>query len=199
MNKYELMYIIDTSMDEEPRKELIDRVSKLVTDNAGTVEKIDEWGKRRLAYSIDYKNEGYYVLSHFEAPPELPREIERVLQINENVLRYLIIRLEEKHTHVKPRQTPLRTFAQPPQPETPSETEARTAKPAPPIPAAQPAPVAPAAPVATATEALAAAEAPAVEAAPEIVKTVEVEASADAPATEAAVQNLEATVEKEES
>lgn len=108
MNKYELMYIIDASLEDEPRKELIERVSTLITGNAGEVEKVDEWGKRRLAYPINYKNEGYYVLVNFTASPELPREIERVLQINEKVLRYLIIRIEEKHTSVKPRQNAAR-------------------------------------------------------------------------------------------
>lgn len=92
-------------------------MSALVTDNGGEVEKTDEWGKRRLAYPINYKNEGYYVLVNFTAPPELPKEIERVLQINESVLRYLVIRLEEKHTSVKPRAIPLRpTYSRPPEP-----------------------------------------------------------------------------------
>ena len=103
MNKYELMYIIDTALEDEPRKELIERVSALITGNGGEVEKVDEWGKRRLAYAINYKNEGYYVLVNFSASSDLPREIERVLQISEDVLRYLIVRVEEKHTSVKPR------------------------------------------------------------------------------------------------
>ena len=68
------------------------------------VEKVDEtWGKRRLAYAIDYKTEGWYVLVTFKAPVELPRELERNLQINENVLRYLIVKLVEKRSSVKPR------------------------------------------------------------------------------------------------
>jgi small subunit ribosomal protein S6 len=114
LNKYELMYIIDTQLEEAPRKELIDRVAALITGNGGEVEKIDEWGKRRLAYPIDYKNEGYYVLVNFSAESELPKEIERVLQISDDVLRYLVIRLEEKHTSVKPRPVPVRpVFARP--------------------------------------------------------------------------------------
>lgn len=103
MGKYELMYIIDTSLEDAPRKELIDRISTLITSNGGEVEKVDEWGKRRLAYAIDYKNEGYYVLVNFSAGSELPKEIERVLQISEDILRYLIIRLEHKRSSVKPR------------------------------------------------------------------------------------------------
>ncbi len=104
MNRYELVYIIDTGLEETARKELIEKVSGLITGNGGEIEKVDEtWGKRRLAYAIDYKTEGWYVLVNFKAPAELPRELERNLQINENVLRYLVVKLEEKRSAVKPR------------------------------------------------------------------------------------------------
>ena len=104
MNRYEMIYIIDADLEEAARKELIEKVSALITNNGGEIEKVDEtWGKRRLAYAIDYKTEGWYVLVTFKAPVELPRELERNLQINESVLRYLVIRLEEKKHSVKPR------------------------------------------------------------------------------------------------
>jgi len=104
MNKYEMIYIIDTGLEEAARKELIEKVSALITNNGGEIEKVDEtWGKRRLAYAIDYKTEGWYVLVNFQAPAELPRELERNLKINENVLRYLVVKLEEKRSAVKPR------------------------------------------------------------------------------------------------
>ena len=104
MNRYELIYIIDTGLEEAARKELIEKVSALITGNGGEIEKVDEtWGKRRLAYAIDYKTEGWYVLVNFKAPAELPRELERNLQINESVLRYLVVKLEEKRSAVKPR------------------------------------------------------------------------------------------------
>ena len=104
MNRYEVIYIIDTGLEEAARKELIEKVSTLITDNGGEIEKVDEtWGKRRLAYAIDYKTEGWYVLVNFKAPAELPRELERNLQINESVLRYLVVKLEEKRSAVKPR------------------------------------------------------------------------------------------------
>lgn len=111
MNKYEMMYIIDAVLEDAPRKELIEKVSAQIAANGGTVEKVDEWGKRRLAYAINYKTEGYYVLVNFSAESEVPQEIERLLQINEQVLRYLVIRLEEKHTSVKPRAIPVRPVA----------------------------------------------------------------------------------------
>ena len=104
MNRYEMIYIIDTGLEEAARKELIEKVSALISANGGEVEKVDEtWGKRRLAYAIDYKTEGWYVLVNFKAPADLPRELERNLQINENVLRYLVVKLEEKRSSVKPR------------------------------------------------------------------------------------------------
>ena len=104
MNRYEMIYIIDTGLEETARKELIEKVSGLITANGGEIEKVDEtWGKRRLAYAIDYKTEGWYVIVTFQAPAELPRELERNLQINENVLRYLVVKLVEKRSAVKPR------------------------------------------------------------------------------------------------
>ena len=104
MNRYEMIYIIDADLEEAARKELIEKVSALITNNGGEIEKVDEtWGKRRLAYAIDYKTEGWYVLVTFQAPVELPRELERNLQINESVLRYLVVKLVEKRSAVKPR------------------------------------------------------------------------------------------------
>lgn len=104
MNRYELTYIIDTALEETARKELIEKVSNLIAANGGEVEKVDEtWGKRRLAYAINYKTEGYYVLVTFKAPAELPRELERNLEIYDSVIRYLVVKLVEKKSGVKPR------------------------------------------------------------------------------------------------
>lgn len=149
MNRYEMIYIIDADLEEAARKELIEKVSALITNNGGEIEKVDEtWGKRKLAYAIDYKTEGWYVLVNFKAPVELPRELERNLQINENVLRYLVIKLVEKKASVKPR------------PERPAPVAAPVEE----APAAEEAAPAEAAPVAG--EAPAAAEAPAAEETP---------------------------------
>ena len=94
MNQYEVMYVIDTALEEQARQDLIARFATLVEQNGGAVDRIDEWGKRRLAYAINYKTEGYYVLMYITAPSALPRELERNLQISESVLRYLVIRFE---------------------------------------------------------------------------------------------------------
>jgi small subunit ribosomal protein S6 len=94
VNKYETLYIITPELDEETTKGVIEKFSALTASNGGEVDKIDEWGKRRLAYLIDYKSEGYYVLMTFSGPPELPRELERNFKNDENILRYIVIRKE---------------------------------------------------------------------------------------------------------
>ena len=94
MNQYEVMYVIDPTLDDGARVELINRFSDLVKKNGGEVDRVDEWGKRRLAYAINYKTEGYYVLMYIKAPSSLPQELERNLQIADSVLRYLVIRYE---------------------------------------------------------------------------------------------------------
>ena len=107
MNQYEVMYVIDTALDDQTRSDLIARFSALVTANGGTVDRVDEWGKRRLAYAINYKTEGYYVLMYVTAPSELPHEIERNMKINDNVLRYLVIRFEGE---LPPKREPLKPY-----------------------------------------------------------------------------------------
>ena len=67
------------------------------------MEKVEEWGKRRLAYPINYKTEGYYVLVNYTAEASVPKEIERNLQISDSILRYLTVKVEEKRSNVKPR------------------------------------------------------------------------------------------------
>ena len=94
MNQYEVMYVIDPTLEDTARIELINRFSDLVKKNGGEVDRVDEWGKRRLAYAIQYKTEGYYVLMYIKAPADLPRELERNMKINDSVLRYLTVRYE---------------------------------------------------------------------------------------------------------
>ena len=94
MNQYEVMYVIDPALEDGARVELINRFSELVKKNGGEIDRVDEWGKRRLAYAINYKTEGYYVLMYIKAPSALPQELERNLQIADSVLRYLVIRYE---------------------------------------------------------------------------------------------------------
>ena len=109
MNKYEIIYIIDANVEEGARKELIEKVSGIITANNGEVVKVEEWGKRRLAYAIDYKTEGYYVYAAFNGEPALPKELSRNLGNNESIIRSQIVRLIDKKHSVKPR--PVRAAA----------------------------------------------------------------------------------------
>ena len=92
---YELVYIINPTVEEEARKELIARFNGMIETNGGTVDKVDEWGKRRLAYPINDLPEGYYVLMNCECKPELPAELDRVFKITDGILRSIIVAVEE--------------------------------------------------------------------------------------------------------
>lgn len=91
MNKYELVYVIDTTLDDDARKAVMDRFHGMLESLGGKVEKVEEWGKRRLAYPINDLMEGYYVLMTFTALPGVPAELDRQFRINENVMRSLIV------------------------------------------------------------------------------------------------------------
>ena len=92
MNKYELIYIIDTTVEEAARKELIEKFNGIIAANGGEVVKVEEWGKRRLAYLINDEAEGYYVFTTFSAEPSFPAELERIAGITEGVLRVMVIK-----------------------------------------------------------------------------------------------------------
>ncbi len=89
--KYEAMVVLSVKTnDEEQIKALITKFSDLIKSN-GTLEGVDEWGKRKLAYDINYENEGYYVLYNFESKPDFPAELERVISITDGVLRSMVV------------------------------------------------------------------------------------------------------------
>ena len=92
--KYEVMYIIDADKTEEETAAIVERFKTLIEAN-GTVDELEEMGKRKLAYEINYKSEGYYVLVKFTSAPEFPAELDRVLGITDGVIRSLITVIEE--------------------------------------------------------------------------------------------------------
>ena len=92
MNKYELALVLAPALDEEARTAEVAKVQALLERFGGKIEKVDEWGKRKLAYEIKKVNEGFFSFTTFEAPASAPAEIESRIRIMENVLRYLIIR-----------------------------------------------------------------------------------------------------------
>ena len=91
--KYEVLYVLNPNLTEEETQAIVEKFKTLIEQN-GTVDEMEEWGKRKLAYEINYLTEGYYVLMTCEAKPELPAEIDRVMKITENVMRSLITAVE---------------------------------------------------------------------------------------------------------
>ena len=92
MNSYELLYILNNELADEAKEQVIEKLNGVVTANGGTIDGVDKWGTRRLAYPINYKNEGYYVLVNFTAPATLPDELERVMRITDSVIRFMIVK-----------------------------------------------------------------------------------------------------------
>ena len=92
MNKYELTIIVNPNLGEEALKAEFEQVQALIERFGGTVEKVDDWGKRRLAYEINKIKEGFYRFTTFTSEPQAPAEIESRIRIRENIIRYLIIR-----------------------------------------------------------------------------------------------------------
>jgi small subunit ribosomal protein S6 len=87
---YEVMMVFSVKNGEEAAVALKDKFTAMIEAN-GTIAKVDEWGKRRLAYAINDKNEGYYVLVEFESAPEFPAELDRFYRITDGIMRSLII------------------------------------------------------------------------------------------------------------
>ena len=92
--KYELMYIINPNLSEEETAAVVEKFKALVEQN-GTLEEMEEMGKRKLAYEINYISEGYYVLVKFTSGPDFPAELDRVLGLTAGILRSLITRRPE--------------------------------------------------------------------------------------------------------
>lgn len=90
-NSYETVFILSTTLGEEGITAAVQKFKGLIEANA-VIEKVDEWGKRRLAYPINKENDGYYVLVNFKSGPEFTAELDRIYKITDGVLRSLIIR-----------------------------------------------------------------------------------------------------------
>ncbi len=96
INKYETIFVVDAALEEEAIAGIVEKFKTLIS-NAGEIESVDEWGKRRLAYPIDYKTEGYYVLVNFSAKADFPAELDRIYNITDGLLRSIIIKKDEKN------------------------------------------------------------------------------------------------------
>lgn len=93
---YELTYIINGVLSDDQTKNVVQRVAKLIRDNGGEILESDEWGTRRLSFPIRKKRNGYYVNLYLSAPPELITRMERSMEIDDDILRYLTLVLDAK-------------------------------------------------------------------------------------------------------
>jgi len=94
--QYELTYVISGVVQQNQVDDIVRKVNHLIESNGGDVLEVDEWGNQRLAYEIDRKRSGYYVNMYFQAPGTLIERLERELEINDDVLRYLTLRMDAK-------------------------------------------------------------------------------------------------------
>lgn len=96
MRHYEVMVILDAGLEEDDIRTIVDRATQAITGAGGTVDKVDRWGKRRFAYEVHHRTEGYYVLLEATAEPGAVESVERVLTLADEVIRHKVIRLPEK-------------------------------------------------------------------------------------------------------
>jgi small subunit ribosomal protein S6 len=95
MREYELMYIARPSLEPEQYEALQERVTTLISSNGGEMTGVDVWGKRRLGYPIKHENDGHYVVLTFKGGEELIRELDRILSITDEFLRFKIFRIDQ--------------------------------------------------------------------------------------------------------
>jgi small subunit ribosomal protein S6 len=104
MNRiYEEMFILRPDATEEEIAPIVEQVKTTVTSAGGTVDKEERWGVRKLAYRVEKRNEGYYVLMQFTAGPQTVKEVERRLRVNDAVLKYMTVRIDEKLKKIEKR------------------------------------------------------------------------------------------------
>jgi small subunit ribosomal protein S6 len=96
VRKYELMLILDPELDERSVSTTVEKLTKVVTAEGGSIDNVDVWGRRRFAYEIQKKTEGYYVVVDFQANPDTTKELDRQLGLNETVMRTKILRPDAK-------------------------------------------------------------------------------------------------------
>lgn len=101
MREYEVMLILPAEADEQVVSTATDRIAKVISTGGGEVGTIDRWGRRRFAFEIDHQNEGYYVVANFTADPAVQPELDRVLNLADEVIRHKVIALPAKGRHAK--------------------------------------------------------------------------------------------------
>ena len=123
MSKYEMALVISAKLDDETRVGVLEKAKGYIERSGGVIGKVQEWGKKRLAYEIQHQREGYYYFIPFEAETGSPAEIERHARIMDHVLRYLIVRQDNEFIVEPPADEP-ETFEEAPAPQASEPTEA---------------------------------------------------------------------------
>jgi small subunit ribosomal protein S6 len=95
MRRYEIVYIINPDLDTEPLKEVVTKFSDIITKLKGSVLRVDEWGKRKLAYEVKHFDKGYYVVCDFCGDPTTVDEVERNLKLDDRVLKYITVKVAD--------------------------------------------------------------------------------------------------------
>ena len=103
MRIYENLFIVKPDATEEEIDALIEQMSKNVTTAGGTIDKVDKWGKRRLAYRVEKNREGFYVLLQFSSEPEIVKEFERRMRVQDSVIKFLTVRIDENLKRIEKR------------------------------------------------------------------------------------------------
>ncbi|MHC1693867.1 MAG: 30S ribosomal protein S6 [Eubacteriales bacterium] len=95
IRSYETIFVVDPDIGDDAVKALVEKFTALIAEN-GEIGAVNEWGRRRLAYPINYKNDGYFVLVTFKAESAFPTELERIYNITDGIIRSIIVNLDEK-------------------------------------------------------------------------------------------------------
>jgi small subunit ribosomal protein S6 len=148
MRIYEELYILKPDTAEEDVEASIEQIRHTVTHSGGTVDKVDKWGLRKLAYRVDKHADGFYILVQFTCSPDTVKEIERRLRVSDNVLKYITVRIDEKLKWLEKRKKIReKRAARKPPPPTITPSAPLPGAPAPGAPAPVPAAPMPAAPL----------------------------------------------------
>lgn len=105
ISSYETLFIVDVQQGDDSVKALVEKFTSLIAAN-GTIESVNEWGKRKLAYPINDLTDGYYVLVEFKSAPSFPRELERIFGITDGIMRSIVVKHNEKKASAKAAEVP---------------------------------------------------------------------------------------------
>ena len=112
-NLYETVIVTSAKLGEEGNAELVEKFKSLIERHGGTVQSVDDWGKRRFAYPIQKQTEGYYTLINFECEPDFTAELDRRYQITDGILRTLIVKRDPRHLNAQKPQKPQKRLWKP--------------------------------------------------------------------------------------